>query len=145
VTALAAAGELIFVVEGNARIRVIADDVLRDEPSLALDAGARVTGIAVPPDFGQTRTVFIAWTQPSRSGGETLNITRYRELLGTLGEGATIVTGLPVSSGLAAPIAIDDQGLIYVALPIREGPTHRVTQPGATRSSGLMRTAMFHR
>jgi glucose/arabinose dehydrogenase len=120
VTGIAAAGDLIFIVEGESRVRVVANDVLLEEPSLTLDAGARITGVAIPPDFDRTRTVFLAWTEPLASGGETLNITRYRELLGTLGEAATIVTGLPVAAGHGAPIALDDQGLIYVALPESE-------------------------
>jgi hypothetical protein len=117
VTALAAAGDLVLIVEGDSHIRIAAHGVLLHEPALTLEAGTRITGLAISRDFDLSRLLFVAWTEPSLAGGETLNITRYRELGGTLGEAATIVTGLPLTPGRAAPIALDDQGLIYVALP----------------------------
>jgi hypothetical protein len=83
----------------------------------------RITALAVPPDFERSRAVFVAWSEPSPGGGEMLNITRYRELAGTLGEGATIVNGLPLPPNGTAPMAVDDAGFVYVALPVARAST----------------------
>jgi hypothetical protein len=139
VSALLTAGDRIFLVERDARIRVIANDALEPAPALTLDEGTRITGLAIPPDFERSHAVFVAWSEPSVRSGEILNVTRYRELLGTLGEGVTIVTGLPLPPGAAAPIAMDDGGLLYAALPSASAP------PGAPDSGAsngvLMRLA----
>ena len=44
-------------------------------------------------------------------------MTRYLALGNSLGEGATIVSGLPFSDDSLAPLAVDGEGLLYVALP----------------------------
>jgi hypothetical protein len=112
-------GRLLFV-EGGRTVRVIAGGRLLSDPALSLsdtDPDARIVGMAVDQDFASTRSVFVAWTEETRTGGLSLNVTRYRELQNTLGEGATIVTGLPFSQGTIAPMAIDGDGLLYVAMP----------------------------
>ena len=76
----------------------------------------RVVGLAIDTSFASTQTVFVAWTD-SLAGSPRLNITRYREVQNTLGEGATIVTGLPSRSGALGPLAVDATGQLYVALP----------------------------
>jgi len=58
----------------------------------------------------------VAWSELAR-GAPGLNITRYREVENLLGEGATIATALPTAPDVATPIAIDDEGLVYVASP----------------------------
>jgi hypothetical protein len=73
-------------------------------------------GLAVDVSFLSSRSVFVAWTSDS-ADGVTLNVTRYRELDNVLAEGATIVTGLPFQDGLRAPLAVDGDGLLYVAVP----------------------------
>jgi len=122
VTSLVATRSGLFFVERGRRVRVMTGDTLESTPALTLDDGARITALAVPPDFERSRAVFVAWSERSRSGGETLSVTRYREVAGIFGEGATIVTGLPLPPGGAAPIAIDDRGLVYLALPAMKVP-----------------------
>jgi hypothetical protein len=61
--------------------------------------------------------VFVASAKPGRDTALELTITRYRELAGSLGEGARIVTGLPFQADALAPLSIDGDGLLYVALP----------------------------
>ena len=117
VTSLVTTQSGLFFVEEGKRVRVMAGDTLEPSPALTMDDSARITALAVPPDFERSHEVFVAWSEPSRDGGETLNVTRYRELLGVFGEGATIVTGLPLPTEGDAPIAIDADGLVYVALP----------------------------
>ena len=115
--ASAADGRLL-VVEGGTRFRVIAEGRLLDEPALELhDARSRIVGLAVDPRSSDSRTVFVAWTEPTSAGGVVLNVTRYLALGNSLGEGATIVSGLPFSDDSLAPLAVDGEGLLYVALP----------------------------
>jgi len=109
-------GRLLFV-EGESRVRVIANDWLRPEPALVLPDGAtRIVGLAIGYDFASSGSVFVAWTEVVR-GQSVLNVTRYRELQGVLAQGAVIVTGLPFAEGAVAPLAVDSAGHLYVALP----------------------------
>jgi glucose/arabinose dehydrogenase len=137
ITGLTTAGDRVFVIESRSRVRVFQNDVLVEEPALTLDGAARITGLAPSPDFERSHVVFVAWSEPTRDGAETLNITRYRELRGILGEGATIVAGLPSSPDLAAPIAVDDQGLVYVAL----GDSSTGSAPTPAWSNSIVRFA----
>ena len=118
VTALSAAPDgRIFFVEGERSVRVIVGNAIVPEAALALDqTDSRVVGLAIDTSFASTQTVFVAWTD-SLAGSPRLNITRYREVQNTLGEGATIVTGLPFRSGALGPLAVDATGQLYVALP----------------------------
>jgi hypothetical protein len=109
-------GRAMFV-DGDSQIRIIVNESLVPEPALKLeDATARIVGLAVDADFAASRSIFVAWTAESPRG-VSLSINRYRELQNTLGEGATIVTGLPFHSGSNAPLAVDSNGLLYAALP----------------------------
>jgi hypothetical protein len=119
VTSVVAANEaLLLFIEGESSVRVADGDGLVERPALSLDInGGRLISLAVPPDFERSRHVYVAWSEPSRSGLHELSITRYREVQGSLGDGATIVTGLPVSGDAFAPMAFDDEGLLYVAVP----------------------------
>jgi hypothetical protein len=122
VTTLSAAPDgRIFFVEGERRVRVLAGNAIVPEAALTLDqTDSRIVGLAVDTSFASTRTVYVAWTDPP-AGGSSLNITRYREVQNTLGEGATIVTGLPFRTGALAPLAVDAAGLLYAALPSVDG------------------------
>jgi hypothetical protein len=127
-------GRLLFV-EGGTRIRVVIDRTLVSDAALALDGSGTIVGLAADSGFAGSRSVFIAWTSASRNGVD-LNVTRYRELQNTLGEGATIVTGLPFREGLLAPLAVDSDGLLYLALPASprapSGAIMRFTRDGLT-------------
>jgi hypothetical protein len=123
-TALHAASSLtaipdgrLLLVERDSLVRIVADGRLLPEAALALQSpSSQIVGLAVDARFATSRSVFVAWTSGSRNGVE-LNVTRYRELQNTLGEGAVIVAGLPFQAGLRAPLAVDGDGLLYVALP----------------------------
>jgi hypothetical protein len=110
-------GRVLFV-EGGASVRVIANGELLSGSALTRpDPNGRIVGLAVDTGFSSTRSVFVAWTDAGSDSESRLNITRYRELQNTLGEGATIVTGLPFAEGGLAPLAVDGEGLLYVAVP----------------------------
>ncbi len=109
----------LFFIEGNASIRVVADGSLIAEPALALkDERAQLTGLAVDAwSFPESRFVFVAWTEETRSDQLHLNVTRYREVANTLGEGATILTGIPIPRDIPPLLAVDRNGHVYVAVP----------------------------
>jgi hypothetical protein len=109
-------GRALFV-DSDSALRIVANGTLAPEAALKLeDSTSRIVGLAVDADFATTGSIFVAWTSESPRGN-SLSITRYRELQNTLGEGATIVTGLPFQVGSNAPLAVDANGLLYVALP----------------------------
>ena len=64
--------------------------------------------------------MYVARSAPSRAGDEELSITRYRELRGTLAEGATIVTGLALPSGATVQMTMDAKGLLYLSMPYKD-------------------------
>jgi hypothetical protein len=120
----------LFFVENGVRVRVVSQDLLVNEPALELgNPDSRIVGLAVDESFMSSRGVFVAWTETIREE-RLLNITRYRALAGSFGEGAQIVSGLPMSQEVAtAPLAVDDEGLLYVAIP---GGVYRFTRDGLT-------------
>ena len=111
-------GRLLFV-EGDTAVRVVADGALVGEPALTLNTSrARVVGLAIDRrSFLQTRFVFVAWTEEMQSDQAQLNVTRYREVGNALGEGATILTGIPVPRESRPSLAADHDEHIYVAVP----------------------------
>ena len=112
------AGVQTLFIEDQRAVRAIDGSTLLEQPALVHDRpGGRLLGLAAAPDFEQSRAVYVAWTELTRAGDEQLSITRYRELRGVLGQGATVVTGLPLPRGSAALLAVDGAGMLYVALP----------------------------
>jgi hypothetical protein len=126
-----------FFIENSDQIRVVQGDALRPEPALRREIeGERFVSLAMPPDFAQSHLVFVAWSESAGQGRELLSVTRYREVEGTLGEGATIVNSLPIPAGASAPMAVDEGGLLYVALPASESaPLLRFDSSGSVPSS----------
>jgi hypothetical protein len=110
-------GRLLFIEEQR-MVRVAERDVLLPQPAYAVERPAdRIAGIGADPATERGSIVFVAWTEAGADGSLSLNVSRFREVLGILGEGATIVTGLPFPEGAAAPLEVDDDGMLYLALP----------------------------
>ena len=121
-------GRVLFIEDGTA-VRVVEGDHLWPEPALLPPRqDALIVGLAVDKTADGKGGVFVAWTEPT-SDGQRLSITRYRELQNVLGEGATVVTGLPFADRAVAPLAVDASGLVYLALPT--GEILRFTRSGA--------------
>lgn len=108
-----------FLLVQDDRVVTIADAAGRGVglPVDEVDPGTRVSAVAVDPRFPSTRVVLIGETTVGPGGQATFAIRRYRELGGVLGEGATIVTGLPVVRQGNPAIGLDAAGFVYVALP----------------------------
>jgi hypothetical protein len=111
-------GRVLFI-EGGERVRVIEHGALVPEPALAVatNDASQLVSLAVDPDFDRTRTLFVAWGEEPTPGTFLINVTRYRELHNVLGQGAQIVTGLPSRADAMVPLAVDGDGLLYVAQP----------------------------
>ena len=110
-------GRLLFV-EGETRVRVVANGVLLAEPALAArDPKSRIVGLAIDVRFPESRAVFISSSEPAGNGGAVLGVTRYREVAHSLGDGIAIINSLPFSDDALAPMAMDRDGHLYVALP----------------------------
>jgi glucose/arabinose dehydrogenase len=108
---------LLMFVEDHARVRVIERGILLPDAALSSDSPSRIVGMTADTDFDRTRYVFIATSEPAGDGMASLTITRYREVNGGLGEGAPIVSGLITTAMAIVPLAVDGNGLLYVALP----------------------------
>lgn len=114
-------GRLLFV-ENERAVRVIANDELLTRPAYLIDrARDTIVGMAIDPAFERTRAVYLAWTEFQRDGSRALGVSRFRDVGDTLGQEATIVTGLPFPDAGLAPIDVDDDGLVYLALPALRG------------------------
>ena len=110
-------GRLLFV-EGESRVRVVANGALLAEPALtARDAKSRIVGLAIDRLFSESHGVFVSSTEPGGNGGSVLSVTRYREVANSLGEGSAIIDGLPFSDDALAPMALDREGESNVAIP----------------------------
>jgi hypothetical protein len=108
----------VLAVEDAQRVRVIDGDSLVEEPALLLDARrASIVGLAVDSAFAATQTVYVAWADRTVPGISELHITRYREFRNSLRDSATIVSGLPLAAERPVPMAVDADGLLYVAMP----------------------------
>jgi hypothetical protein len=110
-------GQRLLFVEDGAHVRVIENGLLLADAALSFSPSSRIVGLAVDPNFERTRLVFVAWTEAERDGRFSLTITRYREGNNVLGEGARLVSGLAIPDGAIVPLAVDNGGLLYVALP----------------------------
>ena len=110
-------GRLLFV-EGETRVRVVANGALLAEPALAArDPKSRIVGLAIDVRFPESRAVFISSSEPAGNAGAVLSVTRYREVAHSLGDGIAIINSLPFSDDALAPMAMDRDGQLYVALP----------------------------
>jgi glucose/arabinose dehydrogenase len=94
VDAAFAADGTLFLAERHGGIRVYADD--RPEPSAALrlpgsaeDETPQTLSIALDPDYARTHFVFAVEATPA-AGGAALQMVRYREVRGRLGERAVL-------------------------------------------------------
>ena len=107
-------GRLLFI-EDRQRVRLLTGAGVA--PGAALEPGRALTGLALDPAFTETGLLFVGESEPRRDGNAGLSIVRYREQRGWLGEGAAVVTGLPLPRAGVAPFTIDAARHIHVAVP----------------------------
>jgi hypothetical protein len=110
-------GQLLFL-ENETHVRVVANGAPIAEPAFAVQDGkSRIVGLAVDSRFSESHAVFLASTEPARNDGSALRVTRFREVGHSLGEGVTIIDALPFADDALAPMVVDREGRLYVALP----------------------------
>jgi hypothetical protein len=107
-------GRLLFI-EDRQRVRLLTGAGVA--PGAALESGRTLTGLALDPAFAETGLLFVGESEPRRDGIDALSIVRYRERRGWLGEGAAVVTGLPLPRAGVAPFTVDAARHIHVAVP----------------------------
>jgi hypothetical protein len=112
----------LFFIEDRRRVRALIGDTLSPEPAMTAESEAtQLAGLVVDPAFSRTRLVYVGQVDTHSDGSRELSIVRYREVQNRLGEGAVIVSGLPLPLAGDAPFAIDSAGRIYVAMPAMPG------------------------
>jgi hypothetical protein len=123
-----AAENLLLFVEDHARVRVVESGILLPDAAFSSEPSSRIVGMTADADFNRTRHVFIATSEPTGTGTASLTITRFREVGAVLGEGAPIVSGLVTPENSIVPLAVDGDGLLYVALPADPAAARRQTE-----------------
>jgi hypothetical protein len=112
--AVAADGS-VFAVESGRRVVRLRDGAV--VTAFEAEPGTTLRDVALDRQFDTTGRVFVSLLRArDRSTGE-LEVLRLRYLAGALGEPSTIVTGVSVPLAAMAPLAVGDDGLVYVALP----------------------------
>ena len=112
-----------LVVEDGRRIRVARAGAVDETPAAQVSqASARISALALDPRFAATHRVLVGETRTTERG-RLLDVVRYREVNGLLGEPAVVVVGLRLEGSGDVHLAMDEQGDIFVALP---GPTPAV-------------------
>ena len=107
----------LFVIHDRRHVRVVAQGVLLPDTALTSAPGTELSGLAFDPAFDRNRYVYVGEVDTGADGSRTLTVRRYREVAGTLAEGAAIVTSLPLAHTGDAPFALDARGRIYISMP----------------------------
>jgi glucose/arabinose dehydrogenase len=108
----------LFIVE-NDRVRVFADGAINVAPALSLpgdDPSQQLLSIAFDPDFEHTRFVFLLQTIAS-ADGPVVDLARYRELRGALGQRAVLFRSpLDTERDASALLRFGPDGKLYVVV-----------------------------
>jgi hypothetical protein len=107
---------MVFAIEGGRRVVVLRGGT--SVTAFEAEAGTRLRDLALDPRFATTGRVFVSMLRPHDGSAGDLEVLRLRYLAGSLGEPATILTGPSLPLDAKAPLAVGDDALIYVALPL---------------------------
>ena len=110
----------LLVAERSGRIRIVRDGRLLPAPAWSLaetDEGhGQVLALALDPQFDRSGFVFAIYTAPSRSGGLSFTLARFREASDTLVDRIVLLDGVRASSGeAAASLRFGPDGKLYAA------------------------------
>ena len=130
----------LLLAERSGRVRLFANDSLAADdsrPRGIADEAAALLSIAVDPIFAQTRRVFMA-EAAAAARGAVVQIVRYTELNGQLGQRAVVFQTPPGIDAAAAVLRYGPDGNLYLALDgeTATGQLLRVTPDGATPRDG---------
>jgi hypothetical protein len=102
-------GERVVVQTGNSR-------------GLVLQAAAneQLVEAVLDPQFASNGLAYVSVLRSRDAETMEMDIVRHRYVAGAFGEPATVVSGITVPVGRAAPFVVGDGGLLYVAAPANE-------------------------
>ncbi len=100
----------------------------RTATSLRLPPDRTIAAIALDHDFADSGAVYLAWYETTLRG-RTLAVSRFREVAGVLAQEAVVLPPLPVPTSGTARLAVDAEGLVYVALPGEPGASGTGSDP----------------
>ncbi len=109
----------LFVTERAGRVRIFNAALTSSSTALTVDdtfaeGEAGVLGLALDPDFSQSRFVYIYYT--ARAAGSPVNrVVRYREVGGQLAERAVLLDGIPAATiHDGGRLRFGPDGLLYI-------------------------------
>lgn len=107
----------LLIAERLGRVRIAEAGLLLDTPAVELadaDAGSdEGWSLALAPDFGASRHVYVSYIARDTGGSRVGRVVRLREVGGILAERAVIFDDLPAQSG-ALRTRIGPDGALYV-------------------------------
>ena len=110
----------LFITERPGRVRILDLAARTSETALILDdvsapGAAGALGLALDPDYAQTRLVYLYYTARVSAGGAVNRVVRYRETGGRLGERAVLIDNIP-AAGIhdGGRLRFGPDGLLYV-------------------------------
>jgi glucose/arabinose dehydrogenase len=120
-----------LVVERRGTLRIVEPESTDAEgvPTETLfgrrDEGARALSIALAPDFGRSGLLYILGALPSEKGSR-LFVTRFRELRGTLGEAAVVVSHTIDAEEADGSLRFGPDGAMYIAAGSTDGGSGQI-------------------
>lgn len=110
----------LFVTERPGRVRIL--DLASRSSELALtledvftDGEAGLLGIALDPDFAQSRFVYLYYSARLPTGGRVNRVVRYREVASRLGERAMLLDDIPAGQiHDGGRLRFGPDGLLYI-------------------------------
>jgi glucose/arabinose dehydrogenase len=110
----------LFIGERQGRVRIMTGGASESEPTQLDDIVASETtggllGLAVDPEFEQTRSIYALYTIAGREGGTAFRLARFREAGGVLGQRAVLLDGVEAAAAASGALAIGADGKIYSA------------------------------
>jgi glucose/arabinose dehydrogenase len=110
----------LFVTERPGRVRILNFAAGTSELALTMDdtfaqGEAGTLGVALDPDFGTSRLLYVYYTAQARDGAVN-RLVRYREVAGRLGERVVLLDDVPANTiHDGGRIRFGPDGLLYVS------------------------------
>jgi glucose/arabinose dehydrogenase len=111
----------LFVTERPGRVRILDLASRTSELALTLDdvfaeGEAGLLGIALDPDFAQSRFVYLYYSARVQAGGRVNRVVRYREVASRLGERVVLLDDIPAGQiHDGGRLRFGPDGLLYIS------------------------------
>ena len=108
----------LLLIENDRSIRLLTPGSSVPQAMLEdIDESAAFTEIVVNSQFPSTHHVFVGVINRLDTETNEFSVVRYREVQGSLGEGATVVSALQFAGAHPPRFTVDDEQRIYVTMP----------------------------